>query len=256
MDLAGGNEGVDARPPRVPHGLPGSINVSLIASREATDDRHVAVLPDGRVPDLDGDGAHGVEVVGGGCREPGLDDVDAEAGELARDDELLGAGHGGPRGLLPVAEGGVEDADVVRVVDAVGDVLRAPRLRHGRPDGASEGAVVAAAGGARVCGGGEAMGEAWGGGGAEGGEGLGAWAWSGGGVCGGEGGGFWGGEEGGGHGGRRGLWRRRLGGLGESNQMVGEGDALALLLGDVCVSQRWSSYLDMTTGVSWDARML
>lgn len=155
---------MDARPPRVPHGLPGSINVSLIASREATDDRHVAVLPDGRVPDLDGDGAHGVEVVGGGGREPGLDDVDAEAGELARDDELLGAGHGGPGGLLPVAEGGVEDADVVGVVDAVGDVLRAPRLRHGRPDGASEGAVVAAAGGARVCGGGEAMGEAWGGG--------------------------------------------------------------------------------------------
>lgn len=164
MDLAGGNEGVDARLPRVAHGLPGGVNVPLVASGEATDDRHMAVFPDRRVPHLDGDGSHGVEVVGGGGREARLDDVDAQAGELARDDELLGAGHGGPRRLLPVAEGGVEDAHVVGVVDAVRDVLRPPRRRQASADGG--------AGRPRVRGdGGEAMGEAAGLGGGEGGEG-------------------------------------------------------------------------------------
>ena len=165
VDLAGGNEGVDAWLPRVPHGLPGGVDVPLVASREPADDRHVAVFPDGRVPHLDGDGSHGVEVVGRGGREARLDDVDAEAGELARDDELLGAGHGGPRGLLPVAERGVEDANVVGVVDAVRDVFWAPRCRQGSADGGG-------AGRPRVGGdGGEAMGEAAGVGGGEGGEG-------------------------------------------------------------------------------------
>lgn len=127
MDLAGSDEGVDAGLAGVAHGLPGGVDVPLVAPGEAADDGHVAVPPERRVPDLDGDGAHGVEVVGRGGREPGLDDVDAEAGELARDDELLGAGHGGPRGLLPVAERGVEDAHVVGVVDAVRDVLEIGR---------------------------------------------------------------------------------------------------------------------------------
>lgn len=65
MDLAGGNERVYPRAPRVPDGLPGGVNVLPIAPREAADDGHVPILPDGGVADLDGDGAHGVEVVGG-----------------------------------------------------------------------------------------------------------------------------------------------------------------------------------------------
>lgn len=195
MDLAGGDEGVDARLPRVSHGLPGGVDVPLVAAREAADDGDVAVVPDGGVPDLDGDGAHGVEVVGRGGRESRLDDVDAEARELARDDELLGAGHGGPRGLLPVAERGVEDAHVVGVVDAVRDVLRPPRRR--RQAGADGGA-----GGPRVRGGGgEAMGEAAGLGGGEGGEGgAPGERGGGGGVQGGAAVGFSGGGR---HGGRR-----------------------------------------------------
>lgn len=165
VDLAGSNEGVDARLPRVAHGLPGGVNVPLVASREAADDGHMAILPDGRVPHLDGDGSHSIKVVRRGSWEARLDDVDAEAGELARDDELLRAGHGGPRGLLPVAESGVEDANVVGVVDSVRDVLR---RRQARVDGAEDGG----AGGPRVRGdGGEAMGEAAGLGGGEGGEG-------------------------------------------------------------------------------------
>ena len=173
MDLAGGDEGVNPRAARVPDGFPRGVDVLPVAPREAADDGHVAVLPDGRVPDLDGDGAHGVEVVGGGCREAGLDDVDAEAGELAGHDELLGAGHGGAGGLLAVAERGVEDADVVGVVDAVGDVLGPPprRLLLRRPDGAGQRAEAARAGARSDGGGGEAMGEA--GGGGAGGEGCG-----------------------------------------------------------------------------------
>jgi len=172
VDLAGGDEGVNPRAARVPDGFPRGVDVLPVAPREAADDGHVAVLPEGRVPDLDGDGAHGVQVVGGGCREAGLDDVDAEAGELAGDDELLGAGHGGARGLLPVAERGVEDADVVGVVDAVGDVLGPPpRRRLRRPDGAGQRAEAAGAGARSDGGGGEAMGEA--GGGGAGGEGCG-----------------------------------------------------------------------------------
>src|SRR6476619_2797530 len=36
------------------------------------------------------------------------------AGKLARDVELLGGGQAGTRGLLPVTQGGVEDADAAR----------------------------------------------------------------------------------------------------------------------------------------------
>lgn len=168
MDLAGSDEGMDARLPCVAHGLPGGVDVPLVAPREAADDGHMAILPDGCVPHLDGDGSHGIKVIRRGRREARLDDVDAEAGELARDDELLRAGHGGPRGLLPVAERGVEDANIVGVIDSVRDVLRPPRRRQARADGAEDGG----AGGPRVrSDGGEAMGEAAGLGGGEGGEG-------------------------------------------------------------------------------------
>ena len=168
MDLAGSDEGMDARLPCVAHGLPGGVDVPLVAPREAADDGHMAILADGCVPHLDGDGSHGIKVVRRGRREARLYDVDAEAGELARDDELLRAGHGGPRGLLPVAERGVEDANVVGVVDSVRYVLRPPRCRQARTDGAEYGG----AGGPRVrSDGGEAMGEAAGLGGGEGGEG-------------------------------------------------------------------------------------
>ena len=133
MDLAGSNEGMDARLPCVAHGLPGGVNVPLVAPREAADDGHMAILADGCVPHLDGDGSHGIKVVRRGRREARLDDVDAEAGELARDDELLRAGHGGPRGLLPVAERGVEDANVVGVVDRSGTYSgRRGAARHAR----------------------------------------------------------------------------------------------------------------------------
>lgn len=125
MNLAGGDKRVHPRLLGVPHRLPCRIDILLVASRQAADHRNVAVLRHRLVPDLHGDGPHRIEVVGGGRGEAGLDDVNAEAGELAGNDELLFACHGGAGGLLPVAEGGVEDPDVAGVGDVVGVVLRA-----------------------------------------------------------------------------------------------------------------------------------
>ena len=53
-----------------------------------------------------------LEVVRRGDGEAGLDDVDAQLGELAGDLELLGAVQGGARRLFAVAQRGVEDVDV------------------------------------------------------------------------------------------------------------------------------------------------
>ena len=62
--------------------------------------------------DLSGDRLDRLEVVRRGDREPGLDDVDAQLGELPRDLELLGPVHARAGRLLAVAQRGVEDPDV------------------------------------------------------------------------------------------------------------------------------------------------
>ena len=58
---------------------------------------------------------HGVEVAVGRDREPRLDDVDAEAIELARQAQLLARGHAEAGRLLAVAQRRVEDAYARRV---------------------------------------------------------------------------------------------------------------------------------------------
>ena len=63
--------------------------------------------------DLAGDGADGFEVAVGGDGEAGLEDVDAEGGELVGHAELFVVVHGAAGGLLAVAEGGVEEDDLV-----------------------------------------------------------------------------------------------------------------------------------------------
>jgi len=118
----GGNEGMNPGPLGVLHCIPRRPNIILIAPGEAADDGDVPFLIDG-VTDVLGDGFDGLEVVLGGGWEAGLDNVNAELGELPGDVDLLLGGQGGARGLLAVAESGVEDADVVGVRDAVGDVI-------------------------------------------------------------------------------------------------------------------------------------
>lgn len=131
MNGTRGYESVNPRPLSIFHGVPSGLNVLLVAPREAADDGDIAAVVDS-VSDLFGDDLDGLEVVLGGGGEAGFDDVDAELGELASDVKLLLGGHGGARGLFAVAEGGVEDADIGRVGNVVGDVLRAlPRRRRG-----------------------------------------------------------------------------------------------------------------------------
>ena len=89
------------------------VDVFLAGAREADH---------GRPGDGLGDSMHRLEIAGRRSREAGLDDIDAEALELARDRELLLDVHGAAGRLLAVAQRGVEDADVVGVGQDVPDI--------------------------------------------------------------------------------------------------------------------------------------
>ena len=104
VERRGGDEDVDARMPRVLHGLPGAVDVGLAAAGERRDD---GLLRRAR------ERLHGLEVAGRGRGEAGLDDVDAERLQVLKDEELVGEVHRAARGLLAVAEGGVEDSDAL-----------------------------------------------------------------------------------------------------------------------------------------------
>jgi len=93
---AGGDEGVNPGPLGILNGIPGSSNVVLVAARETANDWNITIVVDG-VSNLLRDHLDGLEVVLGGGGEAGLDDIDAEFGELARHVELLLGGHGGSR---------------------------------------------------------------------------------------------------------------------------------------------------------------
>ncbi len=97
------DEGVDARPLGDLDCVPAHADVLLDGPRQPGD---------ARPRDLRGDRLDGLEVVWRGDREPGLDGVDAQPRELAGDLELLAPIQRGARGLLTVAQSGVEDVDV------------------------------------------------------------------------------------------------------------------------------------------------
>ena len=100
VDVAGGDEGVDARPLGVLDRVPGGVDVLRVRARQAADDRSVHLARDR---------LHRLEVARRGDREAGLDDVHAEPRELVRDLELLLPVERDPRRLLAVAQGRVED---------------------------------------------------------------------------------------------------------------------------------------------------
>ncbi len=100
VQVAGADEGVDARPLRPLHSLPGTHDVLLVDAGEACDPRP---------PHLRSDTAHRLEVSLGGDREPGLYYVYLQAGKLAGYLYLLFYRQGDAWRLLAVAEGGVED---------------------------------------------------------------------------------------------------------------------------------------------------
>ena len=68
---------------------------------------------DHRPLNLGGDATAGLEVAGAADGEAGLDDVDAETGELMGDLDLLVHVERETRCLLSVAQGGVEDVDAI-----------------------------------------------------------------------------------------------------------------------------------------------
>ncbi len=103
VHFAGADERVDARGLRDLDRVPAHADVRLDGPRQTGDARAL---------DLGRDRLDGLEVVRRGDREAGLDDVDAQLGELARDLELLGPVHGGARRLFAVAQCRVEDPDV------------------------------------------------------------------------------------------------------------------------------------------------
>src|SRR5690606_35060698 len=84
--------------------LAGTPDVDLVRARERAY---------GRLLDRLGDAAHRLEVAVGGGGEARLDDVDPHALELARDAHLLVAGHRGARALFAVAQGGIEDDQLI-----------------------------------------------------------------------------------------------------------------------------------------------
>src|SRR5262249_38050228 len=87
---------------RVLDRVPGRVDVGLVGAGEAAD---------GRPLDVPGDRLDRLEVTGRGDREARLDHVDAQAGELLRDLDLLLGVQRDARGLLAVAQRGVEDMD-------------------------------------------------------------------------------------------------------------------------------------------------
>ena len=103
MDVAGGDEGVDAVAGSGGHGLGAGLDVTGGGAGEAADHRAVGGA------DAGGDALHGVEVTGAGEGEAGLDDVDTEPGQLLGDGQLLLEVQAGARRLFAIAERGVED---------------------------------------------------------------------------------------------------------------------------------------------------
>src|SRR5690606_14186894 len=101
VDGRGGQEGVDPRAGGVLDGLPGGVDVHRVGPGQS---RHHGPV------DLAGDALYRLEVAGGRDREPGLDDVDTQPGELVGDRHLLVGRQGDARRLLAVSQRGVEDS--------------------------------------------------------------------------------------------------------------------------------------------------
>src|SRR5262249_33512114 len=94
MYRRGGDEGVDARTPRVSHRLTGAIDVELSGPGKTAHDRGLDAL---------GDFRHGQEVSLAGNGKSGLDDVNTPGIKKIRNLELLFKGHRGAGALLTIA---------------------------------------------------------------------------------------------------------------------------------------------------------
>src|SRR5487761_1160885 len=107
VDVARGDERVNPRPLGVPDRLPRCVDVLLGRPRQPADHRALH---------LPRDCLHRLEVTRRGDREARLDYVDAQARQLLGDLQLLLPVQGYPRGLLPIAQGRVEDPHTALIV--------------------------------------------------------------------------------------------------------------------------------------------
>ncbi len=104
VQITGGDEGVDARRRSPLQGLGGTRDVAVVGARQRAH---------GGLADVAGDGLDRLEVAVARCGKAGFDDIDAQALQLARDAQLFVLGHRRARRLLAVAQGGVEDDQLV-----------------------------------------------------------------------------------------------------------------------------------------------
>ncbi len=100
VDVAGADEGVNARPLGVLDGVPAGAYVALGAAGQAADDGTLH---------LASDGLHGREVARAAGREARLDDVHAQPRQLMGYLQLLRGVQAAARRLLAVAQSGVEE---------------------------------------------------------------------------------------------------------------------------------------------------
>mmetsp|Transcript_26483 Transcript_26483/g.57558 ORF Transcript_26483/g.57558 Transcript_26483/m.57558 type:complete len:712 (+) Transcript_26483:185-2320(+) len=132
VNFAGRDERVDAWALCVLHGRPGRINVLLVGARKSADDRDISVLVN-IVPYSLRDLAHSCVIVRR-CRwETRLNNVNPELLELLCDVQLLLRGQSRTRTLLAIAQSGIKNAHVVRIVDPVRNVLRTLGLGWSSP---------------------------------------------------------------------------------------------------------------------------
>jgi len=99
---------VDARLARVLHGLPAAVDVGQADARQAADGRRVV-----QRTDLLGHLACRLEVLVGGDREAGLDDVHLQTGQLPGHLEFFHRVHREAGRLLAVPQCRVEDDDAI-----------------------------------------------------------------------------------------------------------------------------------------------
>src|SRR5689334_14420596 len=105
MDVAGGDEGVDARAGGLLDRLPGAVDIAWRGAGKRTDRRAL---------DGAGDLSHGFKVAPGSDGKARLDHVDTQARELQGDLDLLLRVERDPGRLLAVAQGRIEDQYSVR----------------------------------------------------------------------------------------------------------------------------------------------
>ena len=109
VNVAGGQKGVNALARGRCHGIGASFDVAACGTGQAAN--HGAI----GAANLAGNGLHRIEVARARERKSGLDDVDAQAGQLLSNGQLFIQIQAGPRRLFPIPEGGVEDQHPARV---------------------------------------------------------------------------------------------------------------------------------------------